>query len=149
MVATSPRWSSRSRWSSRCVGSSAWSADCPYHPLGSPHPGDGPARPSGHRQNDGRARRPDAGDAETRLPVDAWDSRDAESTAAWLRAHPGIEVVCRDGSMTYRSAITTGAPQAVQVSDRFHLWQVRREVLIDRVEVRDRAPRGAVIRVRV
>ncbi|SPL90008.1 unnamed protein product [[Actinomadura] parvosata subsp. kistnae] len=58
-------------------------------------------------------------------------------------------MVCRDGSMTYRSAITTGAPQAVQVSDRFHLWQVRREVLIDRVEVRDRAPRGAVIRVRV
>ncbi|MBF8184792.1 ISL3 family transposase, partial [Nonomuraea sp. K274] len=62
-------------------------------------------------------------DAETRLPVDAWDTRDAESTAAWLRAHPDIEVVCRDGSMTYRSAITTGAPQAVQVSDRFHLWQ--------------------------
>lgn len=29
------------RWSSRCAGSSACSADCPCHPLGSPRPGDG------------------------------------------------------------------------------------------------------------
>uniref|UniRef100_A0AAU2UYB3 ISL3 family transposase n=1 Tax=Streptomyces sp. NBC_00003 TaxID=2903608 RepID=A0AAU2UYB3_9ACTN len=62
-------------------------------------------------------------DAETRLPVDAWDTRDTEPAIAWLRAHPGIEVVCRDGSAAYRDAISIGAPQAVQVSDRFHLWQ--------------------------
>ncbi|MEZ0096074.1 ISL3 family transposase [Streptacidiphilus sp. EB129] len=62
-------------------------------------------------------------DAESRLPVDAWDTRDTNPTSAWLRAHRGIEVVCRDGSAAYRSAITAGAPQAVQVSDRFHLWQ--------------------------
>ncbi|MEU3283117.1 ISL3 family transposase [Streptomyces antibioticus] len=62
-------------------------------------------------------------DADSRLPVDVWDTRDVEPLTAWLRAHPGIEVVCRDGSVTYRSAITAGAPDAVQVSDRFHLWQ--------------------------
>jgi transposase len=62
-------------------------------------------------------------DAESRLPVDAWNTREADPTAAWLRAHPGIEVVCRDGSAAYRGAITAGAPRAVQVSDRFHLWQ--------------------------
>ena len=62
-------------------------------------------------------------DAETRLPIELWDSRDAQPLAAWLAAHPGIEVVCRDGSLVYRSAISTGAPKAVQVSDRFHLWQ--------------------------
>jgi transposase len=62
-------------------------------------------------------------DAESRLPVDAWDTRDADPVIAWLRAHRGIEVVCRDGSAAYRGAITAGAPQAVQVSDRFHLWQ--------------------------
>ncbi|MFJ5720547.1 hypothetical protein [Streptomyces sp. NPDC093149] len=33
------------------------------------------------------------------------------------------QVACRDGSLTYRQGITTGAPDAVQVSDRFHLWQ--------------------------
>ncbi|MER6076664.1 transposase, partial [Streptomyces sp. NPDC001817] len=35
----------------------------------------------------------------------------------------GVEVVCRDGSLVYRQGITDGAPDAVQVSDRFHLWQ--------------------------
>ncbi|MCX5336782.1 ISL3 family transposase [Streptomyces sp. NBC_00140] len=62
-------------------------------------------------------------DAETRLPVDAWDTRDADPTIAWLRAHPDIEVICRDGSAAYRGGISVGAPLAVQVSDRFHLWQ--------------------------
>ncbi|MFI1213506.1 transposase [Streptomyces sp. NPDC020802] len=62
-------------------------------------------------------------DAESRLPVDVWDTRDAEPLATWLRAHSGIEAVCRDGSQTYRAAISTGAPEVIQVSDRFHLWQ--------------------------
>ncbi|MFF3871894.1 ISL3 family transposase [Streptomyces sp. NPDC001978] len=62
-------------------------------------------------------------DTETRLPIEVWDTREAEPLAVWLRAHPGIEAVCRDGSRVYRSAISAGAPDAVQVSDRFHLWQ--------------------------
>ncbi|RRR84075.1 ISL3 family transposase [Streptomyces sp. RP5T] len=62
-------------------------------------------------------------DADTRLPIDLWAGRDAEQLAAWLRMHPGVQVVCRDGSLTYRQGITAGAPDAVQVSDRFHLWQ--------------------------
>ncbi|MFC9757292.1 transposase [Streptomyces sp. NPDC056921] len=35
----------------------------------------------------------------------------------------GVEVACQDGSLTYRQGIAAGAPDAVQVSDRFHLWQ--------------------------
>ncbi|MFF7976856.1 transposase [Streptomyces sp. NPDC007905] len=62
-------------------------------------------------------------DADTRLPIELWAGRDAEQLAAWLRAHPGVEVVCRDGSLVYRQGIADGAPTAVQVSDRFHLWQ--------------------------
>jgi transposase len=62
-------------------------------------------------------------DADTRLPIELWAGRDAEQLAAWLRMHPGVEVVCRDGSLVYRQGITDGAPDAVQVSDRFHLWQ--------------------------
>ncbi|MFJ8159155.1 ISL3 family transposase [Streptomyces sp. NPDC094468] len=61
--------------------------------------------------------------ADTRLPIDLWAGRDAEQLASWLRAHPGVEVVCRDGSLVYRQGIAQGAPDAVQVSDRFHLWQ--------------------------
>ncbi|WP_374325232.1 ISL3 family transposase [Streptomyces sp. AP-93] len=62
-------------------------------------------------------------DATTRLPLTLWEGRDAEQLGRWLREHPGVEVACRDGSLTYRQGITAGAPEAVQVSDRFHLWQ--------------------------
>jgi transposase len=62
-------------------------------------------------------------DASTRLPIELWAGRDAEQLAAWLRTHPDVEVVCRDGSLVYRQGITDGAPDAVQVSDRFRLWQ--------------------------
>ncbi|MEF9881625.1 transposase [Streptomyces sp. P9-A4] len=62
-------------------------------------------------------------DASTRLPLTLWEGRDAEQLSRWLREHPGVEVACRDGSLTYRQGIAGGAPDAVQVSDRFHLWQ--------------------------
>ncbi|MFE9139650.1 ISL3 family transposase [Streptomyces sp. NPDC007355] len=62
-------------------------------------------------------------DATTRLPLTLWEGRDAEQLSRWLREHPGVEVACRDGSLTYRQGIAAGAPEAVQVSDRFHLWQ--------------------------
>lgn len=62
-------------------------------------------------------------DAGTRLPITLWAGRDAEQSAVWPRAHPGVEVVCRDGSLVHRQGITDGAPDALQVSDRFHLRQ--------------------------
>ncbi|MFE9882739.1 ISL3 family transposase [Streptomyces sp. NPDC005784] len=62
-------------------------------------------------------------DAETRLPLTLWEGRDAEQLSRWLREHPGVEIACRDGSLTYRQGIADGAPEALQVSDRFHLWQ--------------------------
>ncbi|MEU9117827.1 transposase [Streptomyces sp. NPDC048483] len=63
-------------------------------------------------------------DADTRLPLTLWAGRDAEQLSRWpLRGHPGVQVVCRDGSLAYRQGITNGAPDALQVSDRFHLWQ--------------------------
>ncbi|MFJ9521792.1 ISL3 family transposase [Kitasatospora sp. NPDC101801] len=62
-------------------------------------------------------------DATTRLPVTLWEGRDAGQLSQWLRGHPGVEIACRDGSLAYRQGIAAGAPNAVQVSDRFHLWQ--------------------------
>jgi hypothetical protein len=61
-------------------------------------------------------------DAETHRRVDVLPDRLSATLAAWLKAHPGAEIVCRDGSSSYAEAIRAGAPQAVQVSDRWHLW---------------------------
>jgi len=47
--------------------------------------------------------------------------RSAETTAAWLATQPTLEVVCRDRAALYADAIARGAPQAVQVADRFHI----------------------------
>lgn len=62
-------------------------------------------------------------DMHTRRPVDVLADRRIGTTQAWLRDHPEVQVVCRDGSAAYAEAINTGAPQASQVSDRWHLWK--------------------------
>ncbi|WP_224388966.1 transposase [Pseudonocardia sp. ICBG1293] len=61
-------------------------------------------------------------DPVTHRRIDVLPDRRAATLTAWLRDRPGITAVCRDGSATYAEAITAGAPDAVQVSDRWHLW---------------------------
>jgi hypothetical protein len=66
-------------------------------------------------------------DLERRRVVDILSDRSSTSTAAWLRAYPGVEVVSRDRHGLYAEGARDGAPQAVQVADRFHLLQNLRE----------------------
>ncbi|MFF4621851.1 ISL3 family transposase [Nonomuraea jabiensis] len=61
-------------------------------------------------------------DLEGRRPVDVLQGREAEPVAAWLAAQPQIEVVCRDRARAYAEAVRIGAPQALDVADRWHLW---------------------------
>ncbi len=68
-------------------------------------------------------------DLERRRVIDLLPDREAATLSAWLRAHPGVEVVSRDRSPTYAAAITEGAPAALQVADRFHLLINVREAL--------------------
>jgi transposase len=61
--------------------------------------------------------------------LDLLPERSADSVAAWLAQHPTITVVCRDRSALYAEGIRQGAPQAVQVVDRFHLVKNLREAI--------------------
>ncbi|MEU7473533.1 ISL3 family transposase [Streptomyces sp. NPDC044984] len=61
-------------------------------------------------------------DAGTHERSDVLPDRTADTLEAWLREHPGIEIVCRDGSATYAEVIRRALPDAVQVADRWHLW---------------------------
>lgn len=68
---------------------------------------------------------------ETHRILDLLPDRSAPTAASWMQAHPEIELVSRDRSKEFATAVAQGAPQAVQVLDRFHLMQN----LVEQVDV--------------
>ena len=60
-------------------------------------------------------------DLETRQVIDLLKDAKLETIQSWLSKHPGIEVISRDRDSTFAEGARKGAPQAVQVADRWHL----------------------------
>jgi transposase len=68
-------------------------------------------------------------DLERGRVLDILPGRDGSALTAWLKGHPGVEVITRDRWAAFAQAATEGAPQAHQVADRWHLLKNLREAV--------------------
>ena len=68
-------------------------------------------------------------DLENHKVVDLLSERSAAALELWLRNSPGVEIIVRDRSYDYMMGAGAGAPEAIQVADRWHLLHNLQEML--------------------
>lgn len=84
-------------------------------------------------------------DLERRAVIDVLEDRDVATCGEWLRRHPEVEVISRDRCGLYAQAAREGAPQAVQVADRFHIVQNLRMAIEEQMNLHGRATGRALL----
>jgi len=82
-------------------------------------------------------------DLERHKVVDLLPDREAATLSTWLRHHGAAEIVARDRAGAYADAVRQGAPDAVQVADRWHLLRNLGEALQGAVDRHRTAVRQA------
>jgi transposase len=78
-------------------------------------------------------------DLEQHQVIELLGDRKAATLVEWLQEHPGVEIISRDRAPAYAEGASKGAPQAVQVVDRWHLLKNLVEAL-ERCLLRHRKP---------
>jgi transposase len=68
-------------------------------------------------------------DLQQRKVIDLLPDREATTLATWIESHCGVQIVTRDRSGAYAEGIRSGAPEALQIADRWHLLKNLRETL--------------------
>ena len=60
-------------------------------------------------------------DIETHKIIDMIESRQEEDVTQWLKTYLNLEIISRDGGITYKVSSEKAHPEAKQISDRFHI----------------------------
>ncbi len=68
-------------------------------------------------------------DLEGNAVIATLPDRDAETLAAWPVVHPGVGIISRDRAGAHAEGARQGAPEAIQVADRFPVLRNLREAL--------------------
>lgn len=68
-------------------------------------------------------------DLKQHRPIDILPESTPESFAQWLREHPGVEIISRDRGNVYAEGARQGAPDAIEVADRWHILHNLSEVV--------------------
>jgi transposase len=76
----------------------------------------------------GRAGRT-APSSERHAVMNVLSDRTSASLSTWLQAHPGVEVITRDRNTEYTRGAREGAPDAMQIADRWHLLHSPQQML--------------------
>ena len=84
-------------------------------------------------------------DLERRTVVDILEDRNVDTCTEWLSRHPEVEVISRDRCGLYAQAARQGAPQALQVADRFHIVQNLRMAIEEQMNLHGRATGRALL----
>lgn len=74
-------------------------------------------------------------DLEKRRPIDLLPDAKADTVETWLKEHPGIEIISRDRDTAFAGGARRGAPEAIQVADRWHLLKNLGEALKKMLEI--------------